>query len=34
MMVVRLREDRVSAITWFGEPSLFAHFGLPRSLPD
>ncbi len=34
MMVLTLREDRVSAITWFGERSLFAHFGLPRTLPD
>ena len=33
MMVLTLREDRVSAITWFGERSLFAHFGLPRALP-
>ncbi len=34
MMVLRPREDRVSAITWFGERSLVAHFGLPSSLPD
>jgi RNA polymerase sigma-70 factor (TIGR02960 family) len=33
MMVLTLGEDRVSAITWFGERSLFAHFGLPRALP-
>jgi RNA polymerase sigma-70 factor (ECF subfamily) len=32
MMVLTLTEDRVSAITWFGERSLFAHFGLPRTL--
>ena len=25
--------DRISAITWFGERSLLAHFGLPRTLP-
>src|SRR5207237_8711217 len=34
MMVLALREDRVSAVTWFGERSLFAHFGLPRTLPE
>jgi hypothetical protein len=34
MMVLTLREDRVSAITWFGERSLFAHFGLPTTLPE
>jgi RNA polymerase sigma-70 factor (ECF subfamily) len=34
MMVLTLREDRISAVTWFGERSLFAHFGLPRILPE
>jgi RNA polymerase sigma-70 factor (TIGR02960 family) len=34
MMVLTLTEDRVSAITWFGERSLFSHFGLPRTLAD
>jgi RNA polymerase sigma-70 factor (TIGR02960 family) len=34
MMVLTLREDRVSAVTWFGERSLFAYFGLPRILPE
>jgi RNA polymerase sigma-70 factor (TIGR02960 family) len=34
MMVLTLSEDHVSAITWFGERSLFAHFGLPRTLPE
>ena len=34
IMVLSLREDRVSAVTWFGERSLFAHFGLPRTLPE
>ena len=29
-----LSEDRVSAITWFGERSLFAQFRLPRTLPE
>lgn len=32
IMVLTLTENQVSAITWFGERSLFAHFGLPRSL--
>jgi RNA polymerase sigma-70 factor (TIGR02960 family) len=32
MMVLTLTEDRVSAITWFGERSLFSHFGLPRTM--
>ncbi|HEY1294366.1 MAG TPA: RNA polymerase subunit sigma-70 [Chloroflexota bacterium] len=34
MMVVRLSEEGISAITWFGERSLFAHFGLPPTLPE
>ena len=34
MLVLTLREDRVSAVTWFGERSLFAYFGLPRTLPE
>ena len=33
IMVLTLGDDRVSAITWFGERSLFAEFGLPRALP-
>jgi RNA polymerase sigma-70 factor (TIGR02960 family) len=33
MMVLTLDEDRISAITWFAERSLLAHFGLPRTLP-
>jgi RNA polymerase sigma-70 factor (ECF subfamily) len=32
LMVLALDDDRVSAITWFGERSLFARFGLPRTL--
>ncbi len=32
IMVLTLTESRVSAITWFGERSLFSHFGLPRTL--
>lgn len=34
IMVLALSEERVAAITWFGERSLFAPFGLPRSLPE
>jgi RNA polymerase sigma-70 factor (ECF subfamily) len=34
MMVLTLSETGVSAIAWFGEPSLFAHFGLPGALPN
>jgi RNA polymerase sigma-70 factor (TIGR02960 family) len=34
LMVLTLTADRISAITWFGERSLLAHFGLPRTLPD
>ena len=34
IMVLTLRADGVSAVTWFGERSLFAHFGLPRTLPE
>jgi RNA polymerase sigma-70 factor (TIGR02960 family) len=33
IMVLTLGDDRISAITWFGERSLVAHFGLPRMLP-
>jgi len=33
-MVLTPRENGVSAITWFGERSLFTDFGLPRTLPD
>ena len=34
LMVLTLDEDRISAITWFGERSLLPHFGLPRTLPE
>ena len=34
LMVLTLSEQRVSAITWFAERSLFAQFGLPRALPE
>ena len=33
LMVLTLTDESVSAITWFGERSLFPHFGLPRALP-
>jgi RNA polymerase sigma-70 factor (ECF subfamily) len=33
MMVLALRADGVSAITWFGDPGLFARFGLAPTLP-
>jgi RNA polymerase sigma-70 factor (ECF subfamily) len=32
IMVLTLADDRISAITWFGERGLFAAFGLPRRL--
>jgi hypothetical protein len=32
-MVLALVDEKVSAITWFGERSLLAQFGLPRTLP-
>ena len=34
MFVLTLEGDRVSAVTWFGDKSLFPHFGLPRTLRD
>ena len=33
LMVLALVDEKVSAITWFGERSLLAQFGLPRTLP-
>ena len=32
MLVLTLEADRISAITWFGDSSVFPHFGLPRTL--
>ena len=32
LMVLTLEGERVSAITWFGDNSVFPHFGLPRTL--
>jgi RNA polymerase sigma-70 factor (TIGR02960 family) len=34
LIVLTLEGDRISAMTWFGERSIFAHFGLPRTLPE
>jgi RNA polymerase sigma-70 factor (TIGR02960 family) len=33
IMVLTLGDDRIAAITWFGERSLVSHFGLPRTRP-
>ena len=33
VMVLTVAGKRICAITWFSERSLFAHFGLPRTLP-
>jgi hypothetical protein len=32
LMVLTLEGDRVSAITWFADSSVFEHFGLPRTM--
>jgi RNA polymerase sigma-70 factor (TIGR02960 family) len=32
MLVLTLERDRISAITWFGDSSVFPQFGLPRVL--
>ena len=34
LFVLTLEGDCVSAITWFGDNSVFPHFGLPRTLRD
>jgi RNA polymerase sigma-70 factor (ECF subfamily) len=34
LMVLTLTAERISAITWFGDRSVFPHFGLPRTLPE
>lgn len=34
IFALTLNDDRISALTWFGERGLFAHFGLPRTLPE
>ena len=33
LMVLTLRDDRISAITWFADRAVMARFGLPRTLP-
>jgi RNA polymerase sigma-70 factor (TIGR02960 family) len=33
LFVLTLKGDRISAITWFADSSVFPHFGLPRILP-
>ena len=33
MIVLTLRGDQISAITWFSDSSVSPHFGLPRTLP-
>jgi hypothetical protein len=30
--VLSLDGDRISALTWFGDTSVFPHVGLPRTL--
>ena len=32
LFVLTLEGDRISAITWFADTSLFPQFGLPRTL--
>jgi RNA polymerase sigma-70 factor (TIGR02960 family) len=34
LIVLTLEGDRISAITWFSDSSVFPHFGLPRTLPS
>jgi len=34
LLVLTLGEERITAITWFVDRSVFAHFGLPRTLPS
>jgi hypothetical protein len=32
LFVLTLERERISAITWFADSSVFPHFGLPRIL--
>jgi hypothetical protein len=32
LFVLTLEGDRISAISWFSDSSVFSHFGLPRTL--
>ncbi|MEW2485166.1 hypothetical protein [Streptomyces sp. NPDC048411] len=34
LLVLSADRDAITAITWFGDTSIFPAFGLPRSLPD
>jgi RNA polymerase sigma-70 factor (TIGR02960 family) len=34
LMVLTLEGDQISAITWFGDSSVFPQFALPRTLPE
>jgi len=34
LFVLTLEGEWVSALTWFGDKSVFPHFGLPRTLRD
>jgi RNA polymerase sigma-70 factor (TIGR02960 family) len=34
MIVLTLEREAVAAITWFADPGVFRHFGLPRTLPN
>jgi RNA polymerase sigma-70 factor (TIGR02960 family) len=34
LMVLTLESDAIAAITWFADPGVFRHFGLPRALPN
>jgi RNA polymerase sigma-70 factor (TIGR02960 family) len=33
LIVLTLRGDQISAITWFSDSSIFGHFGLPNAVP-
>jgi RNA polymerase sigma-70 factor (ECF subfamily) len=33
LLILTLADEKISAITWFTDNSLFPHFGLPRTLP-
>jgi RNA polymerase sigma-70 factor, ECF subfamily len=34
LVVLTLEGDAIAAITWFADPGVFRHFGLPRTLPS
>jgi RNA polymerase sigma-70 factor (ECF subfamily) len=33
IFVLTLEGDRISAVTWFADSSVFEQFGLPRTVP-